>query len=139
MADQIWKRSPSKRPDKIASTAQRVLAELVLREVKDPRLGSHVTVLKVEMAKDLRNATVLFSSMDIIDGTNSQDKARIRELETAFKMARSFLARRLAQEMNLKFVPELRFRFAQFSETSGSRVGELLRSIKEKESDDSTE
>lgn len=132
MAD-IWKKTPSVRPLRVAAEAAKVLTTICHREIRDPRIGSHISVLRVEASKDLRNMTVIFSSMDVSNEQNAQDMARIRELLAAFRSAKAFLAHRLGQEMQLKAIPELKFKFAEFNETSPERVKELLQQIAKKE------
>ena len=50
-------RSTSGRLQRIAAQMQRVLAELVARELKDPRVG-RVTITQVVLSPDLSNAEV---------------------------------------------------------------------------------
>jgi ribosome-binding factor A len=95
---------------------QRLLNELLLSEVKDPRLAG-VRVSEVQVSGDLGVATVYFGTLDMKD-----DPADAVE---AFERGRGFLRSRVGQALGLRRVPELRFRH----DTSARRASELSRLI----------
>jgi ribosome-binding factor A len=104
------------RKHRVAAEMQRLLNELLLSEVKDPRL-SGVRVSEVEVSGDLSLATVYFSTLAL-----DEDPANIKQ---GFEQARGFLRTRVAEGLQLRRVPELRFRH---DATSG-RAAELQRLI----------
>jgi ribosome-binding factor A len=89
------------RSQKVAAEVQRVLNELLLSEVKDPRLVD-ARVTEVEVSGDLSLATVFFNTLGLDD-----DPAPIKE---GFEQARGFFRSRVAKALQLRRVPELRFR-----------------------------
>jgi ribosome-binding factor A len=100
------------RKHRIAAEMLRILNELLLTEVKDPRLaGARVT--EVEVSGDLSLATVFFNTLAL-----DEDPAGIKE---GFEQARGFFRSRVAHELQLRRVPELRFRH----DTSARRAAEL--------------
>lgn len=101
---------------RVASEMQRVLNELLMTAVKDPRLAG-VNVTEVEVSGDLGVATVFYSTL----GVDHKDE----EVEAAFEKARGFLRTRAAQALDLRRAPELRFRH----DTSAERAIELNRLI----------
>jgi len=50
-------RGSSRRPEQVAENIRQVLAEVIGRELRDPRVGS-VTITRVEVSGDLGHATV---------------------------------------------------------------------------------
>jgi len=106
------------RKNKIAAEIQRIVNELLLAEVKDPRLTG-VTVSAVEVSGDLGVATVFFSTISLDD-----DPSDVRE---GFERARGFFRSRVAEALQLRRVPELRFRH----DTSARRAAEISRLIDE--------
>ena len=72
----------------------------ILTQVRDPRVKD-VTVTRVEMAPDMRNATVHVSVM----GTPAQEQLALRGL------ARSagFLQAQIAERIETRYTPRLRF------------------------------
>ena len=104
------------RKDKIAAQIQRVVNELLVSEVKDPRLNS-ARVSAVEVSGDLGVATVFFNTIALDD-----DPADIRE---GFEKARGFFRSRVGQALQLRRVPELRFRH-DTSARRGAEIGRLI-------------
>jgi ribosome-binding factor A len=95
---------------------QRLLNELLLSDVKDPRLAG-VRVSEVEVSGDLGVATVYFNTLGL-----DEDPAAIKE---GFEQARGFFRSRVGQALQLRRVPELRFRH----DSSAQRAAELGRLI----------
>jgi ribosome-binding factor A len=106
------------RKHRIAAEIQRLLNELLLAEVKDPRLGN-ARVSNVEVSGDLSLATVYFNTLSLED-----DVTLIKE---GFEQARGFFRSRVAKALDLRRVPELRFRH----DTSAKRAIELGKLIDE--------
>jgi ribosome-binding factor A len=104
------------RKDRIAAEIQRLVNELLLSEVKDPRLAG-ARVCDVEVTGDLSLATVYFNTLGLDD-----DTAGIKE---GFEQARGFFRTRVARALQLRRVPELRFRH----DTSARRAADLQRLI----------
>ena len=94
----------------------RLLNELLLTDVKDPRLAQ-VRVNEVEVSGDLGVATVYFGSLDV---DAAPDEALL-----GFEKARGYLRTRVARALGLRRAPELRFRH----DTSVRRAVELGRLI----------
>lgn len=80
---------------------QRLLNELLLSDVKDPRLNG-ARVSDVEVSGDLGVATVFFNTLSL-----DEDPAAVKE---GFEQARGFFRSRVANALQLRRVPELRFR-----------------------------
>ena len=106
------------RKHRVAAEIQRLLNELLLAEVKDPRLAN-ARVSDVEVSGDLSLATVHFNTLGLDD-----DPAPIKE---GFEQARGFFRSRVAKALQLRRVPELRFRH----DTTAKHAVELSRLIDE--------
>jgi ribosome-binding factor A len=104
------------RKDKVGAEIQRLVNELLLSEVKDPRLAG-ARVSAVEVSGDLGVATVFFNTIAL-----DEDPADIRE---GFEKARGFFRSRVGEALQLRRVPELRFRH----DTSARRAAEIGRLI----------
>jgi ribosome-binding factor A len=83
-----------------------------------------VTLTQVDVSPDLSNARVYWSAMKSED---SDDRATS---ETGLESASGFLRHRLAQILELKRVPELRFRYDS-SLAQGEATLSLLREIRD--------
>ncbi len=89
------------RSHRVGDFIQRELAQLVRTEVKDPRVSPMLTISAVDVSRDLSIATVHWTTLD------GGEKADTQE---ALQSAASFLRRRLASLLNIRAVPQLRFR-----------------------------
>jgi ribosome-binding factor A len=111
----------SQRTDRLDSQIRAELAELLQREMKDPRVG-FATITRVETARDLGTARVWVSIM----GTPDE---RTRTMK-ALTDAAPWLRRQLGDRLTLRHVPQLVIRQDDSIE-AGDRVLRLLRDIEE--------
>jgi ribosome-binding factor A len=100
------------RKHRVATEIQRLLGELLLSEVKDPRLAE-ARISDVEVSGDLSLATIYFNTLSL-----DSDPVPIKE---GFEQARGFFRTRVGRALNLRRVPELRFRH----DTSAKRAVEI--------------
>ena len=87
--------------------------------IKDPRLST-VTVVDVEVSPDLRVATVFYT---VLGGQEAQEAAHM-----GLDSAHSFLRREVAQSLQLRFAPELRFVYDSSWER-GAHIDSLLEQL----------
>lgn len=111
----------SRRTDRVAEQLRAELARLLRAEVSDPRIGL-VTLLRVDVSPDLRNAYVFWSRLD------DSDAAALRESEAGLESAAPFLRGRLAALLPTKRVPALEFRYDP-SQKLGDRTLATLREL----------
>ena len=92
-------RNNFKRTDRIAEMIQRKLAQIIPKEVKDPRLAGFVTISAVKVTADLGHAKVYFTVLN-------EDK---KIVTTILNAAASYLRSALARSITLRTVPQLHF------------------------------
>ena len=90
----------SRRTERINQLLREEISEL-LRQAKDPRLDSFVTVTEACISADLRHAKIYISIL-------GDEKEQERVL-TGLVAASGFLRRQLAPRLTMRFVPELIF------------------------------
>ncbi|PVZ12580.1 MULTISPECIES: 30S ribosome-binding factor RbfA [unclassified Pseudomonas] len=106
------------RTQRIGDQIQRELAQLIRREVKDPRVGL-VTITAVDVARDLGHAKVYITVMG--DDGGEQVKQSIKVLTAAA----GFLRTQLGREMKLRSVPQLHFLYDE-SVARGAHLSALI-------------
>ena len=104
------------RTQRIESEIQRVLATLIAREVKDPRVGN-VTVTAVSVAPDMGSARVFFTPFA---SRHSPD-----EVHAGLTRAAGFLRGELGRRLALRHAPRLEFVFDESVE-SAARLTHLI-------------
>ncbi len=88
---------PYTRADRVGGLLQAALFDIMLKSIKDPRL-EQVTITNVKITNDLKLARVYFATPG-----NPADAA------AGFKKAHGFIKKNLARELDLRYMPELRF------------------------------
>jgi ribosome-binding factor A len=113
---------PSQRALRVGELVRHALAEMLSRgDVHDPVLAGHlITVPEVRMSPDLRLATIYVMPL------GGKDES---EVIAALDRNKRYLRGEIAQRVNLKFAPEIRFRIDErFDEAE--RIDKLLRAPK---------
>lgn len=108
-----------KRLDRVNQLLKEEISRVLLRELKDPRLG-FVTVTEVDTARDLRTAKVFVSVL----GDDAQWAASLAALERA----RGFIHHWLRAHLDLRITPVLDFRSDRSMEHA-ARIQSLLRDL----------
>ena len=104
---------------RITERMKEELAILLLHEVSDPRLRG-VTVTDVRIDRELAYADVFVSA---VEGSERKD-----EILAGLEHARGFLSRQLAQRVEMRQFPRLRFHWDPTPERA-ERIEELLKQI----------
>ena len=110
----------SRRTERLNSQIRRDLSELLLYEVKDPRVSGVVSVTRVDVSPDIQSAKVYVS----VYGT-------LREKEktmAALSSAAGFLRRHLRGRLDTRQTPTLRF-LLDDTLTEGNKMLDLLDSL----------
>lgn len=89
------------RSRRIEDQIQRILSDVIRADLRDPRLEG-VFITAVRVSRDLGVAWVYYSVLKV-------DAAPADDLAGAFRSAMGFLRSRLAKELTVRRVPELRF------------------------------
>ncbi len=109
----------SRRTDRLSDLVRAELSELILREIKDPRIKL-VSLTGVDVTTDLRRAVVRVSAL----GDESQREAAVE----ALRHARGFLRTELAHRLRTRVTPELVFELDRGAEHS-QKISDLLESL----------
>ena len=90
------------RADRLSDLLRSEISLIVRDEVKDPRLEG-LTIIKVDLSKDIKKAYVFFSTL------NSFNDAEFSEVEDGLKKAKGFIRSALGKRIKIKRIPELSF------------------------------
>lgn len=110
----------SRRLQRLNVLLRQELSDLLLRELKDPRLAPFVTITRVEVSPDLQLAKVYVSVL----GTD-QEKASTLEGLTA---AAAYLRHELTQRLVIRRVPSLTFLLDETMEEA-AHILELIKRV----------
>lgn len=107
------------RTDRISEEIKKELSNII-RELKDPRIPQLVSVVNVEVTKDLSYAKAYIS---VLGDEKKQSDAII-----ALKNAAGFIRKEIAHRVKLRAVPEFTF-VPDDSIAYGSHISEILKKI----------
>ncbi|GFO59450.1 ribosome-binding factor A [Geomonas silvestris] len=108
-----------KRSDKVSEAIHKVISELLIKGIKDPRIG-FVTITGVKVTTDLRQATVYFT----VIGSEQEKK----NTEAGLNSARGFIRKELGQALKLRVTPDVLFKY-DTSVEYGQHIESLLKEI----------
>ena len=86
---------------RINGEIQRVLAEIIRTQIKDPRIAPLTSVVSVEVAPDLKTCKAWISVLG--------DEKAVEDTLAGLKSAEGFIKTKLAREVNLRNTPEVKF------------------------------
>ena|SRR5690554_3859202 len=103
------------RKDRIQEEIKKEIADILHREVKDPRIG-FISITDVELSDDLSYVKVFYSSLN-------EDK--LDEIQEGLDKATGYIRSEIGKRIRLRLVPELSFRY-DASLKRGAHIDRLL-------------
>lgn len=107
------------RPTRVAQEVKRTLAELFLKEAKDPRFQK-INITDCKISKDLSVAKIHFALI----GYNEGDP-EVQDVLKALEKAKGFFRNELGRRLKLRIVPDLRFYYDTVPEHA-AHIEELI-------------
>ena len=89
------------RTSRISEEMRKEISSIIMNELKDPRMPSMVSVVSVNVTKDLRHAKVYISVLG-----SEEDKKNAQE---GLKSAAGFIRREEGHRVQLRYTPEMHF------------------------------
>ena len=111
---------PTRRILRLNEQIREILADLLRRELRDPRLGGLISITEVETTQDLAVSRVYVSVL----GSEEETAEALR----ALRHAAGYLRREVGDRVRVRRMPTLDFRLDP-SIARGARIMELLREI----------
>ncbi|CAN2326296.1 30S ribosome-binding factor RbfA [Fusobacterium sp. oral taxon C10] len=111
----------------IGKEIMRVISKVLLEEVKNPKIKGLVSVTEVDVTEDLKFADVYFS---ILPPLNSDEKQYDNEeILEALNEIKGFLRKRVAEEIDIRYTPEIRVKLDNSMENA-IKITKLLNDLK---------
>ena len=116
----------SRRTEMLGSTIQQELAQIIMRELNDPRLTGMPSITRVKVSADLSIADVYVTIM----GTEGQQSAALNALKHSAGMMRT----KLTKVLSLRQAPYLKFHIDEQLKKEIA-VLDLLRKVREEDAE----
>ena len=108
------------RSGRLGEEIKKIISEMMLRDLRDPRIHSLTSVSAVEVTEDNSYATVYLTVM----GTEDEKKETVK----AFSSAAGFIRRDIGKKIKIRHVPELSFKIDS-SLDYGMHISKLIDEI----------
>lgn len=118
------------RQDRIGEEIKKIISDLLIKGLKDPRLDGMISITGVDVTSDYSYATIYFTVL----GTTSGEE-KMNEIAEGFASSSGFIRNRIGRELKLKHTPELIFK-PDRSEEYGRHIDELIDSLDIKREED---
>lgn len=118
-----------KRSDKVAEAVHELVSQLLVKGLKDPRIG-FITITGVKVTDDNRLATVYFT----VIGSDAEKIAT----EAGLNSARGFIRKEMGKTIRMRYTPDIAFKYDQSVE-HGYHMESLFNEISKQEGGDDTE
>lgn len=116
------------RTSKLNSEFRHLIADLLVKKVKDPRITEMFTVLDVDCDKELSSAKVYISIY-------STDAQKAETTFRAIKESEPFVRKEISKSMHIRKVPQFTF-LLDTSLEYGQKIDKLLYELNKKDGDD---
>ncbi len=97
------------RQGRLGEEIRKIISELLLREIKDPRLSGMVSISAVEVTSDGSYATAYVSILGLTSSSEASEQEK-EEVLTAFRSAKGLIKREIGKQIKLRHVPEVLFK-----------------------------
>lgn len=105
----------------------RVVSTALFEDVKNPKVKGMVSLTKVRVTEDLKFADLYFNILSM-EGVQV-NKARVEE---GLNEIRGFLRKRVSEELDLRFIPEMRIKIDDSIEYA-VKISKILDDIKKQQ------
>ena len=113
-----------KRANRIAEEIRKIVSELLINGLKDPRIKAMTSINNVEVTRDLSYAKIYVSVL----GNEEEKKDTIDGLESA----KGFIRKSIGSSLDIRYIPEPIFILDESIE-EGIRIAKLIKEINKKE------
>lgn len=116
---------------RINGEVQRVLAEIIRGEIKDPRISPLTSVVAVEVAPDLKHCKAYISVLG--------DEEAGKNTLAGLKSAEGFIKNKIAKTINLRNTPEIHFVIDQsiaYGVSMSKKIDEVVKDIQPREDEE---
>lgn len=112
------------RQERLGEEIKKIISEMLLRELKDPRLSAMISVTEVEVTSDGSYATVYLSVLGLQPDASDAEEQQTDVLN-AMKSAGGFIRREIGAKIKLRHVPELIFKIDRSMEY-GRHISKII-------------
>ena len=122
------------RSGRLGEEIRRIISDLLLREIKDPRLSGIVSISAVNVTEDGSFATVYVTKLGSKASEETSEDEK-NEVLAAFKSAKGLIRREIGRQIKMRHVPDLVFKMDTSLEY-GRHISKLIDKLGIEKTDD---
>lgn len=111
------------RKDRLGEEIRKIIGQMLINGLKDPRLSGFVSVSAVDVTADMSYASVYVTVL--ASGSEEESKSQKQEVLEAFSKAKGLIKKEIASKVRLRHIPELIFKIDESMEY-GRKMSELI-------------
>ncbi|MDD7511537.1 MAG: 30S ribosome-binding factor RbfA [Peptostreptococcaceae bacterium] len=119
------------RQGRLSEEIRKIISEMLLREVKDPRLSSLITISEVKATQDGSYAVCYVTILSAAKDGDAKAKEEA-EVLAGLNSAKGMFKKEIGHQIRMRNVPDLIFKIDRSMEY-GRHISEVLRTIKKSE------
>ena len=115
------------RQGRLGEEIKKIISQMLLRELKDPRLEGMISITDVDVTGDNSYATCYITILDLV-GAEEQKVQKENDVLDGLSSAEGKIRHRIGKEIKLRHVPELIFKIDRSMEY-GRHMDEVLKGL----------
>ncbi|MCI8647021.1 MAG: 30S ribosome-binding factor RbfA [Firmicutes bacterium] len=117
------------RPERLGEEIRKIISDLLLRELKDPRLeGGMVSVTAVNVTSDGSYATIFLTVLGLGKKAEENETQIHEDVLAALRSAKGLIRREIGKQVKLRHVPDLIFKMDTSMEY-GRHIEEIIEGL----------
>ena len=125
------------RQGRLGEEIRKIISNLLLRELKDPRLSAMISITAVEVTSDGSYATVFLSVLDLNPNEDTAEQQQQDALDS-LASAQGFIRKEIGREIKRRHVPDLIFKIDTSMEY-GRHIDKLISELDIRHDDEEEE
>ena len=125
------------RQGRMGEEIRKIVSNLLLRELKDPRLSAMISITAVEVTSDGSYATIFLSVLGLNPASENAQEQQQDALD-ALASAKGFIRKEIGRQIKLRHVPDLIFKIDTSMEY-GRHIDKLISELDIRHDDDEEE
>ena len=120
--------SKGHRTEQVGGEIKKIISEMLLKDIKDPRLDRMISITAVDVSEDLGYANVY---IDVLTGNGISEEEK-KEIEDdvleGFESCNGHIRKEVSRKLRVRHAPELTFRIDRSMEY-GSHIDKMLKDL----------
>lgn len=115
------------RQGRLGEEIRKIISELLLKELKDPRLSAMISVTAVEVTSDGSYATIYLSVLGLSSAAEDMEKQQQDVIE-GMNHAKGMIRKEIGRQVKLRHVPDLIFKIDRSMEY-GRHIDKIINDL----------